>query len=309
MPQRVRIDFWDFWKGFDRFDNYFTRLLHPHFDLEIVDDPDFVIYSCGGKRHRRFPGIRIFYTAENRRPDFCVADYVFSFDYSNHPDHFRLPYYATRVDAESLLMPSQPPEEILAAKTGFCSFVFTNPRCRVRNRFFHKLSKYKRVDSGGMLMNNVGSPVADKLAFQRQYKFSIAFENSNYPGYTTEKLPEAAAAGTLPIYWGNSLVDRDFNPRRFLQYQDFRNDEALIERIIELDRDHNQYLDYLRQPLFYDNTPNEYYDTALIIEKFAEIFATLRRPVAESWPKYLRFQMKRLGRNFQRLWPTAKYTA
>ena len=63
MPQRVRIDFWDFWKGFDRHDNFFTRLLRPHFDLEIVDDPDFVIHSCFGKRHRSFPGIRIFYAA------------------------------------------------------------------------------------------------------------------------------------------------------------------------------------------------------------------------------------------------------
>jgi alpha(1,3/1,4) fucosyltransferase len=309
MPQRVRIDFLDFWKGFDRYDNYFTRLLRPHFDLEIVDDPDFVIYSCSGKRHRRFPGIRIFYTAENTRPDFCVADYVFSFDYSNHPDHFRLPYYATSVRAHSLLQPSQSPEEILAAKTGFCNFVFTNPRCRVRNRFFHKLSKYKRVDSGGKFMNNVGGPVADKLAFQRKYKFSIAFENSKYPGYTTEKMPEAVAAGTLPLYWGNSLVYRDFNPARFLHYDDFGSDEALIERVIELDRNDDQYLEYLRQPLFYDNRPNEYYDPAPLVERFEEIFATQRRPVAESWPKYLGFQTKRLGRNFHRLLPKAKYPA
>lgn len=305
MPQPVRIDFWDFWPGFVRHDNYFTRLLRQRFDIEVVDDPDFVIYSCDGKRHRRFPGIRIYYTAENRRPDFCVSDFVFSFDYLNHPDHYRLPYYATSVPSDGLMLPSQSPEQILAAKTGFCSFVFSNPRCRRRNEVFRKLSQYKRVDSGGRLFNNVGGPVSDKHAFQLQYKFTIAFENSSYPGYTTEKLPEAVAAGSVPIYWGNPLVSREFNPARFLRYNDFGSDEALIERIIELDKDDEQYLEYLRQPLFYDNRPNQYYDPEPLLAQFERIFATEKRPAAQSWPRYVGFQTKRLGRNIRRLWPKA----
>ena len=302
MPKRVRIDFSDFWPDFDRHDNFFTQLLRPQFDVQVVDNADYLIHSCFGKRHQHFPGIRIYYTAENRRPDFCVSDFAFSFDYLERADHYRLPFYVYRVPSEQLMLPSESPEEILAAKTGFCSFVYSNPLCHRRNEFFHKLSKYKEVDSGGRFMNNVGGPVPDKLEFQRRYKFTFAFENSAYPGYTTEKLPEGVAAGSVPIYWGNSLISREFNPARFLNYADYGSDEALIERIVELDNDDQQYLDYLRQPLFYDNRPNEYYAPELLLEQFDRIFSTTKKPVARSLPKYLGYQTKRVGRNFRRLW-------
>ncbi len=305
MPKRVRIDFCDFWPSFDRHDNFFTQLLRPRFDVQVVDDPDFLIHSCFGKQHRRFQGIRIYYTAENRRPDFCVSDFAFSFDYLRREDHCRFPFYVYRVPVEQLLLPNESAEEILAAKTGFCSFVYSNSLCRRRNEFFRKLSKYKQVDSGGRFQNNVGGPVPDKLEFQRQYKFTFAFENSSYPGYTTEKLPEGVAAGSVPIYWGNPLVGREFNPARFLNYADYGSDEALIERIIELDNDDEQYLEYLRQPLFYDNRPNQYYDPEPLLEQFEQIFSSTKKPVAGSFPRFLGFQTKRLGRNFQRLWRRA----
>jgi len=301
MRQRVKLNFCDFWPHFDRHDNFFTRLLRERFEVEIVDDPDFLIYSCFGKQHRSFRGIRIYYCGENRRPDFCSCDYAFAFDYLDRVEHCRLPFYVIRTPVDLLLQPEEPAEQILASKTSFCNFVFSNAHCRRRNEFFRKLSRYKRVDSGGRHWNNVGGPVADKLQFQRRYKFSIAFENSSYPGYTTEKLPDAVAAGTLPIYWGNPLVAREFNPKRFLNYSDYGNDEALIEKIIELDHDEAQYLEYLDQPLFYDNQPNPYFDPQRLLQQFQRIFSTGRRPVARSLPKYFFFQSKRLGRNFQRL--------
>lgn len=305
MPQRVRIDFCDFWPNFDRHNNFFTQLLRPRFDVQVVDDPDFLIHSCFGKKHRRFQGIRIYYTAENRRPDFCVSDFAFSFDYLRREDHCRFPFYTYRVPVEQLLLPSESAEEILAAKTGFCSFVYSNSLCRRRNEFFLKLSKYKQVDSGGRFWNNVGGPVPDKLEFQRKYKFTFAYENSTYPGYTTEKLPEGVAAGSIPIYWGNPLVGREFNPSRFLNRADFASDEALIKRIIELDNDDQQFLEYLRQPLFYDNRPNEYYDPKRLLEQFERIFSSTKKPVAGSLPLRIAFQTKRIGRNFQRLWRKA----
>lgn len=49
------------------------------------------------------------------------------------------------------------------------------------------LSQYKLVDSGGRHRNNVGGLVKDKYEFDLSYKFSIAFENSSYQEYLTEK--------------------------------------------------------------------------------------------------------------------------
>ena len=57
-------------------------------------------------------------------------------------------------------------------------------------------------------------------------------------------------------------MHREFNPARFLHYDNYGSDEALIDRIVELDNDDAKYLEYLQQPLFYDNRPNEYYDPA-----------------------------------------------
>lgn len=85
-------------------------------------------------------------------------------------------------------------QELLNRK--FCSFVVSNSQFSdpLRKRFFERLCKYKKVDSGGRYLNNIGGPVRDKLAFCRGYKFNIAFENSSVDGYTTEKIMEAYAA-------------------------------------------------------------------------------------------------------------------
>jgi len=302
MRKRIKIDFWDFWPSFDRYDNYFTRLLTQRYDLEISDQPDYVFFSCVGKRYRKFDGVRIFYGGENTRPELFECDYSLAFDYwPNQARHLRLPYYAQALKAEDLLMPDVSADEILASKTKFCNFVFSKPYCRRRNTFFKKLSQYKPVDSGGRHWNNVGGPVEDKLEFQRQYKFSIAFENSAYPGYLTEKLPEAVMAETLPIYWGDKLVHRDFNPTRFLNYPDYGSDEALIERVIELDTDDEQYLEYLRQPLFYDDCPNESYDHEKILSFFDTIFDSGETPVAQRPVYRACFQAKRVMRDIRKM--------
>ena len=83
---------------------------------------------------------------------------------------------------------------------------------------FEELNKYKRVDSGGRYLNNIGRPegVRDKFAFQSEHKFSLTFENSAHLGYTTEKLLQGFSAGTIPIYWGDPAVENCFNPKAFI---------------------------------------------------------------------------------------------
>ena len=54
---------------------------------------------------------------------------------------------------------------------------------------------------------------AAKRAYLRKFKFTIAFENSRRAGYATEKLYDAFAADTVPIYWGDpalgTIVNKD----------------------------------------------------------------------------------------------------
>ena len=78
------------------------------------------------------------------------------------------------------------------------------------------MSSKEKVDSGGKFLNNVGGPVTDKLSFIKDYKFVISFENSSYPGYTTEKILEPMLVNSIPVYWGNPLVYNDFNYRTYI---------------------------------------------------------------------------------------------
>lgn len=280
MKRRIKLAFCDFWPKFDPRNNYFTQLLSARYEIEIGDRPDFVIFSCFGREHRQFRCTRIFYTGENWRPNFRTCDWAFTFDLSDDPRHFRLPLYAMYGDPQLLIKGPLNAERVLAEKTRFCNFIYSNPLCRTRNRFFHQLSKYKRVDSGGRLYNNIGGRVADKLAFVRQCKFTIAFENESRAGYTTEKLSEPMKELSLPIYWGNPQVALDFNPRSFINVHDASSIEAAIERVIEIDRNDNLYLEYLKQPWYHDNRINQYVDPQNVLSQFERILETPQSPIA-----------------------------
>jgi hypothetical protein len=251
--------------------------------------------------------VRIFVSGESDLPDFHECDYSIASVKVEDPRHLQLPLYVTWGEPEEIIKQNDDPEKILAAKTKFCSFVISgyNPR-KNHNRvaFFQKLSKYKQVDSGGRKFNNIGGPVPGgprgKIEFLRPYKFNIAFENRSLPGYTTEKIFEPMVARCLPIYWGNPCIAEEFNPKSFLNYFDFYSEEALIEKIIELDNDDAKYLEYLRQPYFYGDKPNQYFNRQRILDFFEKIFSQKITPVAQARRKAFSF-----GRLFGR-WKLVK---
>ncbi len=141
----------------------------------------------------------------------------------------------------------------LARKEGFCSFVYSNYLADTQRKdFFDKLSAYKKVNSGGLYLNNIGGRTDNKLGFEMKHKFSIAFENSTNEGYTTEKLPNALAAQTVPIYWGNPLVGKEFNTKRFINCHDFKDFDAVVERVKEIDSNDELYLSMINQPIYAD---------------------------------------------------------
>jgi alpha(1,3/1,4) fucosyltransferase len=286
----VRVGFTGFWDSFDPRDNYFTRLLAPRYDVVVCDRPDFLIHSCIGKGrhdHRRHDCVRIFYTGENVAADWLSTDWAFTFEHDAHPRHFRLPHWPFYVDPQALVKPPDvDPERVLAAKTRFCGFVVSNPLCRVRNEFFRRLSRYKPVDSGGKVMNTLGHRVADKRAFLAECRFTIAFENESHPGYTTEKIVEPMLVNSIPIYWGDVLVGREFDTRSFLSAHDCHarhtSDmlDELVERVVAVDRDPGLFCEMLRRPWLRGNRVPASADTSVILDRFTRIFETPIEPVA-----------------------------
>lgn len=253
------------------------RMASKRHNLVLSEKPDFLFYSCTGDEHLKYDCTRIFYTPENVRPNFNRCDYAFSFDYPVTERNYRLPLYRRWPEYTQLFNPRDP-EKVLLQNRKFCSFMVSNSNAVERIDFFKKLSSYKRVDSGGRFLNNIGNPIQKgydhKLSWMRNYKFSITFENSSYPGYTTEKLMHALITDTIPIYWGNPLAGLDFNPKAFINCHDFKSFDEVIELVKEIDLNENLYKEYLSQPYLKDGVETDFCREENILARYDEILAS-----------------------------------
>lgn len=269
--KKMKIFFSDL---FPRCENFFRWLLPQRFDLEITsENPDIVIFSDFGNSHRRFDRAKkVYYTGENIRPDFSQCDYALTFDYLDDPRHYRLPLfvienhsrwqeYGCIASFDAITNPRPPPDRIAETKTKFCNFIVSNPNCPIRDEFFKKLSLYKKVDSAGSHLNNLGYTLpkepekffSAKLEFQKPYKFSIAFENSSHPGYLTEKILDPMYVHSIPLYWGDPLAHLDFNPKSFVNSAAFKDIDSMVNWIIQIDLNQELYFKYLEQPYLHRN--------------------------------------------------------
>jgi len=293
--KQLRLKFTDFWPGFAPSDNYFFKLLSRFCAVELDDEPDVVIYSSYRREYLKYDCTRVFYTGENVRPDFSGCDFALSCDFTDRPNHYRLPLYALYIERAKWLpklLSRKSREEALATwrrKQKFCCMVVSNDNSPRRIELFKKLSAYKRVDSGGRILNNIGGPVANKMQFIRDYRFVISFENSSYPGYTTEKILEPLVADCIPLYWGNSLIGKDFNPACFLHLDHSKSEEQFIREIIAVDSDEEKAVQLLTAPTFPNNTIPPGIDEGRVLRFFQHIVGSLETftPVARTSKRYI----------------------
>lgn len=228
----------------------------PQYDFEEVcpTKADYVFHSGNGLDVLRCPGVRIYHGGECVVPDFNISDYAMAFEHMEYADrNCWMPLFRLFPSAyASLIAPRPDPAAILSGKTDFCSYVVSNidDSADERIRIFEKLSTYKPVLSGGRWRNNVGGPVADKIAFQSRSRFVIAFENASHPGYLTEKFAEAAQSNAIPIYWGDPHVASTFNPKSFVNCHDFPDLDAVVAEVRAIDSDETRYLGMLAEPWF-----------------------------------------------------------
>ncbi len=284
--QTLRVNFGYFWPSFKKEDNYFTRALSKKYQVEISDDPELFFFTHpynGRHDYLKYKCHRVFLGWENQRANWDIADYVLDSDYvADNPRHKRHPIWAGW-QPERLTVPKN--LDAFREKSKFCCMLVSNADAKERIDFFHELCKYKKVDSGGRYLNNIGYAVEDKLTFIKDYKFVISFENSSFTGYTTEKLVEPMFSNCIPIYWGNPRVGEDFNEASFISVKDRNDYQRAIEQILSLDKDEEQYLQMAAQPWFRNNkVPPEITSEAL--EEFLFFIVEDRKnkkPVATLW--------------------------
>ena len=144
----VRLDFCDFWPGFLKTDNFFVRALRERFDVQICDQPDFLIFANPhGHVHRLHRCVKIFFCVEDFAPDFAECDYALTCRYMDDARNLRFPFYVPYVNADQLRKSKEELETLMASKTKFCSFIVSNAnpkKTQKRIEFFHRLSKYKK---------------------------------------------------------------------------------------------------------------------------------------------------------------------
>ena len=227
MKKKIKIKFEHvtyFGKPIVNVRDYFLSMtyLFDEFDFILSDKPDFVITN---KAIPKGPYTRIYINPENVRPPINHAEWLFGPDYEediNCRNYRRQPNYVKLGAGTDLIDVKKNIDihKILKEKTKFCAFIYANP-VPIRNDFFYMLSKYKRVDSPGVCCNNMRNignysncqtsrmrkTFCDEvIQFLKPYKFVIAFENSSYPGYCSEKIYHPMLVNTIPIYWGNPKI-------------------------------------------------------------------------------------------------------
>ena len=269
-----KVLFTDMWDDFNESHNMFTLALETALKSKgiVVEGhskeslgtsvPSLTIFGPFGEEWRSLPSTwpKVHFTGENTEPikDPSVKLNIgYKLPDMSDNTYIRMPLWMFEIDwfgadLEKIRNPLPLPIDTcttvqIGNRPKFCAFVVTNPRNPIRNKAFTTLNKYKTVDSAGRLYNNIGSDIFAGLGggggellkheFLKSYRFCLAYENQSAPGYTTEKILHAKAAGCIPIYWGDPKVGRDFNEKGFLNANNCKSEADLIELVDKVESD------------------------------------------------------------------------
>lgn len=279
--KKIRINFtgMSIRSTFDPYKNPILDILKKHYEVEICENPDYVIcgvlypggYWSNGvfdKYISDYPCVRIMIEGENYVPDYNLVDYSVSpYPISYFDRNF---YFPCGVEAlttgvsylQELQKKSRDyPDDFLKTKSYFASFIESHDSEKnERSTFFNKLNSKKRVDSAGSFLNNMENNFrvnwldGTKNDFQRKSKFSICIEPLKHDGWIAERIVDGFFNDTVPIYYGSTNISEIFNTKSFINLNDFPDFDAAVDRIIEIENDDRLYLEMIRQPIF--NQPN-----------------------------------------------------
>lgn len=241
-------------------------------NLSLFDsnNPDYLVYNVFGKDHLKLKykkAIKIAFYTENIIPDLNEADYAIGHQHINYLDrYFKYPMFLTKLFQNIENIRKSVLNKPIRKK--FCAAIISNPNGFFRNKFIKELSKYKTIDMGGKYNNNIGEKVKNKTEFLDSYKFSIAMENSMSDGYLSEKIIDSFNSGTIPIYYGDYMIDEFINPKSYILIKGKKDLKKKIEYIKEIDNDDEKYRNILKENVIIDknidNTTNKMLKNFLI---------------------------------------------
>lgn len=185
---------------------------------------------------RKIEPLTLFHTQENVRYDQVKADYSISFDLGVQSDkHLRFPYWMEMLDwsHEGIIGNTNPRYGELIKITTLMSplgnqFLARGNSCAMLSSHLREPrgSLYSAIENTIPIQGfgaHFDKSIKDhhssgflKKDILKKFSFNLCPENGLYPGYYTEKIPEAFNSGCLPITWADENIDADFNPQAFL---------------------------------------------------------------------------------------------
>lgn len=204
--------------------------------------------------------IYIYNGGEIADPDLNIFDYGITYNdkLSERDRIYRIPIVYKRFACQDFINDLSYEEALsIVSQKKFCNFIYSNPFApEIRDRLFFEISRYRQVDSLGAHLNNSGlESTRDKknwmdISVQQKskYKFTIACENAQFPGGTSEKLLTSLKAHTVPIYWGNPYVDDEFNSECYINCHKYNTMEEIVDAISMIDRNDNLWAKMVSAP-------------------------------------------------------------
>lgn len=210
--------------------------------------------------------VTLFQTGENLRHNHIPCDYSVSFDLAvDDPRHCRFPYWMEMVDwSHEGVSGNQNPRfgrlldldrlmrplgrEFLAKPKR--AAIFASHLQEPRATLIKAVERHIRIQGFGPVFDATiahhSRSKFTKIDVLKDFAFNLCPENSMYPGYYTEKIPEAFMANCLPLAWTDSNVNADFNPEAIINMGSMMADDfADLSALLTEDR----LTRYSEQPL------------------------------------------------------------
>ena len=199
------------------------------------------------------------------------------------------------------------PQTILSSKPSI-DFIYSNAGGHHRKKIFESFSQRYVVQSYGNFLNNQDNRTRsswnsewreEKIHLHKQNHFSLALENTNAAGYTTEKVLTPLEAGTVPIYFGHESAAEQINPTTFRLIRDTSTQgiNEVIEWISSLSE--NDFETMLSEPVFSTEQLTFHSDARkerqLLFDKLAAGNLEVHRPIGYAKNLHLR----RIARNLE----------
>ncbi|WP_340300728.1 glycosyltransferase family 10 domain-containing protein [Roseobacter sp. HKCCD5988] len=237
-------------------ENLIFQALKLLIDVEITDPKNAELIIKGPYREKnKFKRLKnkliskkaivLFDSAENTRHLDTRADFYITHDLGvTSEQHIRVPHWYNVIDWRNQGLP------ILGETKRFGRPIsideLTNPRSydqfqsrenraiifashlrEPRKTLLDEVGKYLPIDGYGIAFDTTIRDHNESGFFKnnilKKYRYNVCPENSLGPGYYTEKVVEAYAAGCIPIYWCDQNCSIDFNKNSFINSYDYVN--------------------------------------------------------------------------------------